>query len=161
MRRLLLLLSSVLLSGGPAWAVTPNSIVTMQEPKVGVVQFLQGTDNAGTYKTVFTAGASGSKCNALWSTNDDSTTLHVLTIQLARGGIRYGGVAVITASNQGYSTGIPALNLLSPTLWPGLPLDSDGNPYLQLQSGDSIQATFATALTTATRINLIISCGDF
>lgn len=161
MRRILGVLVGVLLSASAALAVTPNSIVTMQTPTVGVAQFLQGTDNAGTYKTVFTAGASGSKCNGLWSTNDDGTATHVVTLQLTRGGIRYGGVAFTTTLSQGFSPAAPPLNVLSPTLWPGLPLDSDGNPYIQLQSGDSLQATFATALTAGTRINLAVSCGDF
>ena len=161
MRRVLWFLVGFLLSASLALAVTPNSIVTMQEPKVGVAQFVQGTDNAGTYKTLFTAGASGSKCNGLWSTNDDGTATHVVTIQLTRGGLRYGGVAFTTTLSQGFSPAAPALNVLNPTLWPGLPLDSDGNPYIQLQTGDSLQATYATALTAGTRISLVISCGDF
>jgi hypothetical protein len=162
MRRLLLLLCSTLLWVGPAWAaVTPNSIVTMQTPTRGIVQFLQGTDNAGTYKTLYTAGTNGSKCNALWLTTDDGTASHLVTVQLTNGGIRYGGVAVATTFGQGFVSGTPPLNLMAPTLWPGLPLDSDGNPYIQLMTGDSIQATYATALTAATRINLIISCGDY
>src|ERR1700727_2044141 len=53
-------------------ATTPNSVVTAQTPNRGVVQFLQGTDSAGTYKTLYTAGANGSKCNAMWSTNNDA-----------------------------------------------------------------------------------------
>ena len=35
-------------------AVTPNSDVTPQTPNNGKVQFLQGTDSAGTYKTLYT-----------------------------------------------------------------------------------------------------------
>jgi hypothetical protein len=148
-------------------AVTPNSAVTMQTPTRGVVQFLQGTDSAGTYKTVYTAQApgpaasNGARCNALWLTTDD-TVPHLVTVQLTNGGIRYGGTAVLTIASAGYVNAVPAMNLLSPTLWPGLPLDSDGNPYLQLASGDTLQATYAApALTASTRINLVISCGEF
>ena len=49
MRRVLWWVAGFLVLGVPLTfgAVTPNSIVTMQTPTVGVVQFLQGTDNAG------------------------------------------------------------------------------------------------------------------
>jgi hypothetical protein len=133
----------------------------MQTPTRGIVQFLQGTDSAGTYKTLYTAGTNGSKCNALWLTTDDGTATHVVTVQLTNGGVRYGGLAVLTVLSAGFANGVPALNLLAPTLWPGLPLDSDGNPYIQLASGDTLQATFATALTASTRISLVASCGDY
>jgi hypothetical protein len=162
MRRLLVLWGVLVLGVAPALAVvTPNSIVTMQTPTRGIVQFLQGTDSAGTYKTVYTAGTNGSKCNALWLTTDDGTATHVVTVQLTNGGVRYGGLAVLTVLSAGFANGVPALNLLAPTLWPGLPLDSDGNPYIQLASGDTLQATFATALTASTRISLVASCGDY
>jgi len=144
-------------------AVTPNSPVFMQTPTVGKVQFLQGTDSAGTYKTLYTAvtPGNGARCNALWLTTDDGTATHLVTVQVVAGGIRFGGVAALTTFSQGFANGVPALNLFAPALWPGLPLDSDGNPYLQLAPGDTLQATYATALTSATRINLMISCGEF
>jgi hypothetical protein len=147
---------------GPSWAaVTPNSPVFMQTPTVGKVQFVQGTDSTGTYKTLYTAGTNGARCNAMWLTTDDGTATHLVTVQVVSGGIRWGGVAALTTVSQGFVSGTPALNLLAPTLWPGLPLDSDGNPYIQLATGDTLQATYATALTAATRINLVVSCGEF
>jgi hypothetical protein len=142
-------------------AVTPNSAVTMQTPTRGLVQFLQGTDSAGTYKTIYTAGSNGARCNALWLTTDDASATHVVTVQITSGGIRYGGVTVLTVVSSGYVNAVPSMNLLAPTLWPGLPPDSDGNPYIQLASGDTLQATYATALTASTRINLVAFCGEF
>lgn len=151
-----------LLLAGVAWAaVTPNSIVTMQTATRGIVQFLQGADTAGTYKTIYTAGANGSKCNGLWSTNDDAAVTHPLTVQLTNAGVRYGGVTVMTTSSQGFASGVPALNLLAPTLWPGLPLDSDGNPYLLMVSGDTLQAKYELNLSTSTRISIVASCGEY
>jgi len=147
---------------GSSWAaVTPNSPVFMQTPTVGKVQFVQGTDSAGTYKTLYTAGTNGARCNAMWLTTDDGTTTHLVTVQVVSGGLRFGGVAALTLQSQGFVNGTPALNLLAPTLWAGLPLDSDGNPYIQLATGDTLQATYATALTAATRINIVVSCGEF
>lgn len=148
--------------GMPGYAaVTPNSAVTAQTPNRGIVQFLQGTDSAGTYKTLYTAGANGSLCKAIWETNNDGSATHLITLELVNSAVKYGGVAVTTASNDGYANGTPAKNLMSSTNWPGLPLDSDGNPFLFIASGDTLQATFATALTASDKINLTSVCADF
>ena len=142
-------------------ATTPNSFVSPQTPNRGIVQFLQGTDSAGTYKTLYTGGSNGSKCFGLWETNNDASATHLITVQVVNGGVKYGGVAVTTASSDGFVNGVPPKNLMSPSNWPGLPLDSDSNPYFILASGDTLQATFATALTSTDLIDLISVCSDF
>ena len=142
-------------------AVTANSLVSPQTPNRGIVQFLQGTDVAGTYKTVYTAGSNGSRCNALWLTTSDGTATHLMNIQVVNSAVKYGGTAVTTTLGAGFLTGIPPINIMSPTNWPGLPLDQYGNPYLQLISGDTLQVTYTTALTSTTVINLVASCSDF
>jgi hypothetical protein len=97
----------------------------------------------------------------MWLTTND-TVAHVMTIQLVNGAVKYGGLTITTGTTlPGFATGVAPLNLLAPATWAGLPLDSDGNPYLQLMSGDTIQATFATALTSTDFINIIASCADF
>lgn len=142
-------------------AVTPNSVVTPQTPNRGIVQFLQGTDVAGTYKTLYTGGANGSKCIAIWETNNDGSATHVITVQVVNSTVKYGGVAQTTASNDGFASGTPAKSMFNTSLWPGLPNDSDGNPFIFLANGDTLQATFATALTTSDVINLEAVCMDF
>ena len=150
-----------LLLGSADAAVTANSAVTAQTPTEGRVQFLQGTDSAGTYKTLYTAGANGSRCNALWSTNNDASATHLLTCELVNGAVKYGGMAITSVVSAGYTTGNPAQNLLLPTVWTGLPSDSDGNPYIQMASGTTLQCTFATAITSSDKINIEASCADF
>lgn len=142
-------------------AVTANSAVTAQTPNRGIVQFLQGTDTAGTYKTLYTAGANGSVCNALWETNNDPSATHLVTVQIVNTAVKYGGTAVTTAHSDGFASAVPPQNFMSTTNWPGLPLDTAGNPYLQLVSGDTVQATFATNLTASDLINLVIFCADY
>ena len=66
-----------------------------------------------------------------------------------------------TVTSAGFVSGAPDQNLMSASVWPGLPVDEYGNPYIQLISGDTIQATFATALTSTAVINIVASCGDF
>jgi hypothetical protein len=142
-------------------AVTANSIITAQTPNRGIVQFLQGTDTAGTYKTLYTAGANGSMCFGMWSTNNDPSATHVITVQIVNAAVKYGGVALLSIVSAGFATGVPAQNLMSAAVWPGLPVDSNSNPYIVLASGDTIQATFATALTASDVLNIVTFCVDY
>ena len=155
------LLAFALAAGTAFAAATPNSFVTPQVPSRGIVQFLQGTDSAGTYKTLYTAGSNGSRCYAIWSTNNDGSATHLLTIQIVNGGVKFGGTAITTVSSAGFATGVPGQDLMGSGAWVGLPRDQYGNPYIQLVSGDTLQATFATNLTSSDLINIVASCSDF
>jgi len=155
-----------LLCGQALAAVTANSVVTPQGLNPGFVQFLQGTDSAGTYKILVNAGANGSKCLGAHMSTDDGTATHLVTLQVTAGqvansGVRYGGAALTTVLSAGFANATPAQSLMAPNVWPGLAIDSDGNPYLILGAGNSLQATFASALTASTRINLQITCFDY
>jgi hypothetical protein len=142
-------------------AVTPNSIISAQTPNRGHVQFLQGTDSAGTYKTLYTAGANGSKCFGMWSTNNDGSATHLITVQIFNATVGYGGMAITSVESAGYANATPAQNLTSPANWTGLPIDANGNPYISLVSGDTIQATYATTLTSSDYINITVNCLDY
>ena len=145
-----------------SFAAVTATPVFVQTPNRGIVQFLQGTDSAGTYKTLYTGGSNGSKCTGMYITSNDSTA-HLVTIQLVNGGVKYGGTAISTGTTTpGYASGAGAINAMSSANWPGLPLDSDGNPYFYLAgTGDTIQATFATSLTSSDFINIVAICADF
>jgi hypothetical protein len=159
----LLALAALLALLGPVAdaAVTANSIVTAQTPNRGIVQFLQGTDTAGTYKTLYTSGSNGSRCYGMVMNNNDGSATHLVTVQVVNTAVKYGGVALTTVSNAGFANATPPQSLMAPSVWPGLPMDSNGNPYLALASGDTIQATFATALTSTDLINIQVTCVDF
>ena len=142
-------------------AVTPNNVITAQTPKNAVVQFLQGTDTALTYKTAYTAGTNGSKITALWMDNNDASATHVVTCQIVNTAIKYGGVALLSVINAGFATAVPPQSLLTPSVWAGLPIDGNGNPYMYLNSGDTLQCTFATALTASDQIDIHVTASDF
>ena len=162
MKKLLLsLLASVLFASQAMAAVTANSIVTAQTPNRGIQSFVQGTDSPGTYKTVYTAGANGSKISALLMTNNDASATHLVTCQIVNGGNKYGGAALTTVVSAGFVSATPPQSLLTPAIWPGLPIDGNGNPYLTLISGDTLQCTFATALTSTDQINIISVNSDY
>lgn len=143
-------------------AVSTNSFVTLQTPILSVVQFLQGTDSPGTYKTLVTGGTNGSKIIGLIATTNDASASHLLTCQLVRSAVSYGGVAITISTNSGFANATPPVNLMTSSTWPGLPIDSDGNPFLYLSgTGDTLQCTFATALTSTDVINVIAIVGNF
>lgn len=161
MKKILLSAVLALICSGALAAVTANSVVTAQTPNRGVVQFLQGTDSAGTYKTLYTAGSNGSKCQGLVMNNNDASATHLVTVQIVNTSVKYGGVALTSVSSAGYASGTPPQAMMTATIWPGLLVDSDGNPYINLISGDTLQATFATALTSADVLNIYVVCFDF
>jgi len=145
-----------------AYAAVTATPVFVQTPNRGIVQFLQGTDSAGTYKTLYTGGANGSKCTGMYITSNDAAA-HLVTIQLVNSSVKYGGMAISTGTTTpGFASGAPAISAMAPVNWPGLPTDSDGNPYFYLAgTGDTIQATFGTGLTASTVINIVAICADF
>jgi hypothetical protein len=156
------LLAALLFMASPAFAATtPNSIITAQTPNRGIVQFLQGTDSAGTYKTLYTGGTNGSKLVGIYMTNNDASATHLVTCQVVNSAVKYGGASLTTVVSAGFVSGTGAQNMMSSSVWPGLPLDSDGNPFLYMVSGDTLQCTFATALTSTDVINLVAVTADF
>ena len=140
---------------------TPNSFISPQTPTRGIVRFAQGVDTAGTYKTIYTAGANGSRCYAIWGSNNDGSTTHDITIGLFNGGVEYATSLTTTVKSAGTSTGVPNQSFLAGFV--GLPVDQYGNNYIQMIYGDTLQVTFATTIGggSSTYISLIASCSDF
>lgn len=149
-------LMAISLAGPSVAAVTPTPVFP-QALKNTKTCYVQGTDAAGTYKTIYTGTTNGSKILAIWGgTNDDAT--HLATIRMststadhcATNGTCGSGVAATLAVSSGYVAGTPVVNFVNQTSWPGLPVDSDGNPFMYLSDAtQTIEATFATAFSTA------------
>lgn len=154
-----------------AWAaVSQNLFVTVQTPKNGTVTFVQGTDTAGTYKTLYTGGANGSKIKAIWVTSNDASAAHLVTVQLSTSTSAHcspqsncvGGVAVTIPVNAGFANAVPGVNFMAPANWTGPPVDSDGNPFLYLSgSSQTLEVTFATTLTSSDQIGVTVIAEDF
>lgn len=144
-------------------AVTATPIF-LQTPKVTPQNFVQGTDAAGTYKTLYTAGANGSKVVAVMVSTDDGSASHLLTLALTRSATDYtiGTYTLpVNSGGDGSTAGVDMLRGGPNTLIKGLPQDNDGQSYLLLESGDTLRLTFATALTASKRINVITIGADF
>jgi hypothetical protein len=119
-------------------AVTPNSFIFPQKPRMG--RAYNGNLDAN-LKTFFTAGANGSKVVGI-ILSQNSGVVATATIGLVRGGVHYllgtATVNIIAGWNYGPSTRT-VCDGMAPSVMGGLPVDEDGNRYLLLMSGDSLQ----------------------
>lgn len=138
-------------------AVTSTPVLP-QTPKITPQQFVQGTDSAGTYKTIFTAGSNGSKITAILVNTTDGTATHLLTLRLNRSSTGYPIINYTLPINSGGDGSAASIDLLAggpSSLLQGLPIDNDGQKFLFLESGDTLEVTFATALTAGKNIYVV------
>lgn len=146
-------------------AGTANAFVTPQTPNCTVQNFVQGTDVAGTYKTIYTAGAApGTKIVGINVATDDGSASHVLTLVLTRSAVNYYIGAYTLPVNSGTDGATAAVDLMRggpSTLIPSWPVDNDGQRFGFMASGDTLRMTFATALTAGKRIDVLVTAGDF
>lgn len=157
MKRALLAAAAALIFAGPALAaVTPNSLVTGQLPKIGAAALVNGTLGP---TVVYTGGSAGSKCFGLYSTNTD-TSAETLTIDVYNGTTAFPAVVIATVIGAGTVSGTAGQALMTAAVWPGLGVDGNGNPFVYLPNGWFLRAT-ASAVTSAKAINVVVSCQDF
>lgn len=136
------------MSATPVFVGTPN---------VGLVQIVNA--DASAQKTLFTAGASGSKITSISAVSDD-TAARVIQLSVLRGGTNYPIATVNVPIGSGSDGTIVAVDLMSLTLSPWLPLDNDGEAYILLKSGDVLQAKALTSITAAKTMTLLAQGGD-
>lgn len=139
-----------------------------KQPRAGCINFVQGTDTAGTYKASFTAGANGSKVVAVIVASGDTAVAHKMTMAYNNATTRFIIGSLTIPINSGTDGSTPSVDLLAglttATGTPinnGLPLDNDGQKYLFIEVGSTLDFTFATALTASTRIDVTIIYADF
>ena len=140
-------------------AVTANSLVSPQTPNRDVVRFVGTTDAAGVAKSLSVAGANGSDVNALYVTN--GATAHAVSVLILNSATTYTANVVTVAVNSGQNGTALPVNMLSPAVWPGLPFDGNGNPFLRLEPGDTLELSYATAQGTADTIYAFATRSDY
>lgn len=135
---------------------TPAFVAT---PKITPVAFTN-SDSANTKKTIHTAGSNGSKVVAVLASSTD-TSNRTGQIWLTRSETSYllGSTVVPTLAGTDGSTA--SANLLPPSLLGSLPRDNDGQPYLFLESGDTLQVSFTAQVTSAKEIDVVAVAGNF
>lgn len=132
--------------------------VFVQTPKITPKSILPADTTAKV--TICTAGGDGSKVVGITVTSTD-TGSRILQIFLTRSATSYLLASFIIPTLSGTDGAAAVFNAMNPTLWPGLPIDNDGQRYLFLVSGDTLQAAVTVTVTAAKEIDIATVSGDF
>lgn len=172
MRRLLAAaLAALFLAAGLVEAAVTATPVFLQ--KIGTTHLAQiinstgfaviATDAASVTNTVaaYTCGADGSKITGMVAGSTDTATalLEVFIVNTSK--VYLLGTFTVPI-NAGNVSSTPVLNLMSSANMPGLPADSDGNPYFTCVTGDVIRVGVQTAAVTANKaVTVTVVGADF
>lgn len=134
--------------------------VFVQTPQITPVAFTN-SDSANTKKTIHTAGSDGSKVVAVLATSTD-TSNRTAQLWLTRSATSYLLGSVVVTTLAGTDGAVATQNLLPSTLFgAALPIDNDGQRYLSLKSGDTLQVSFTAQVTSAKEIDVVCMAADF
>ena len=95
------------------------------------------------------------------SNNDDQSATHVVTTRIVHSATNVPIATFTTTISSGTTIYGTTVDMMSVANWPGLPRDAMGNPFIFLAAADTLQVTFATALTASAQINIYAVCTDF
>lgn len=137
-------------------AVTAKPIF-IQAVNVGLATIVPADTTAA--KTIFTAGANGSRVSAI-TVHSTDTALRDVVLSLVRSATSYPLFTISVPINAGNTNAIGALDLLRSPLLPGLPYDAFGNRYIDLKSGDTLTINTTTTVTAAKQITAAALGGD-
>jgi hypothetical protein len=132
----------------------------IKQPQNGKLQ-LTNSNTAGAFATLYTGGSNGSKITSILAMTTD-TVAHDLQIAITNGGVSYVLGTIAVPAGSGNTSGTLPVNLLDPTKLLGLALDSDGNPYILLQSGDTLTINPVVVVSSTKVVNIVAAtAGDF
>jgi len=132
--------------------IYPATIVT-------AVQQILPADTT-TLKTLYTAGASGSRVENIIISSTD-TSLRDLVFYVNVSGTDYQLCTVSCPINSGNTNAIFPLNLFQNVAFQGLNFDPNGNRYLYLASGAVLKVKSATSVTATKVIQFFVQGGDY
>lgn len=147
------------LSGPPSWAlVTANSIVTAQTPRAYKAQITNISNT--TPVNLVAGGVNGTKVISIICSNTDTSAYNV-TFSVLRSPTSYVLGTVAIPASSGNVAGSPPVSILNTTNVPGIPQDSDGNPYLFLEPTDTLQMANGSIITAGKAISCHTVAADF
>jgi hypothetical protein len=123
-------------------------------PNLGCAKFINSDGTTG--KTVFTAGASGSRVLSMVATSDSSSALQ-FTLTLERSSVGY-KIDTFTIPGADLTTPTTNWNMLDPEYlrW----LDAN-EPHLILPSGVMLKVTPVAAVPSGKEVSIFVMGGDF
>lgn len=128
-------------------SVSPNSIITPQTLQAGSPTNGLTNANGTAAITVFTAGTNGSILAGLNVYSTDTST-GTITLNKVVSAVTYPLVTTTIPIQAGNVTGTAPVNLLSAAIFPGLPKDQYGNPFLSLANGETLTVAMSVAPTS-------------
>lgn len=135
-------------------SASPSFIGTLQTP---AAQF-QNADGT-TFKTLLTAGASGSRVDSLFASNSDTGSAYVVQLALQKSAVDYVIGEVNVPLGSGTNGTAKSVALLNPTDIPGLAYTEAG--ALFLASGVALRARVKTAVAGSSAVQIIGCAGDY
>jgi hypothetical protein len=127
-------------------------------PKVSN-QTIVNADASG-LKTLVTGAAQGSKVSGVMLSSDDTVARDVQVGVTQNGGSFFPLGTVVVPIQAGTIAATSSVKALDTAKIPGLPIDSDGNPYIFLETGDTLQIKSLTTMTATKSIFATAIHGD-
>jgi hypothetical protein len=93
-------------------------------------------------------------------TNTDASGYNV-TFSVLRSSTTYVLDTVVIPASAGYGPVTPPVSILNAANIPGIPLDSDGNPYLFLEATDTLQMANGSTIAAGKVISCHTVAADF
>ena len=129
------------------------------QPNVGSVAVTAAETTA--LQTVYTAGANGSKILGIIITSNDTSNRDIEINRVTVAPVTYQLYTVPVPLTAGTAAGVAAVNGMDPTYAKGLPVDNDGNPFIYLGIGDTLQVNALATLTGGKAFNVTVFAADF
>jgi len=146
-------------AGPSSWAlVTANSIVTAQTPRAYKAQITNTSSTAAV--NLVAGGINGTKVISIICSNTD-TSAYSVTFSVFRSPSSYVLGTVAIPASAGNLAGSPPVSILNTTNVPGVPQDSDGNPYLFLEPTDTLQMANGSIIAAGKAISCHTVAADF
>jgi hypothetical protein len=152
----------LLLGISEAEAAVTATPVFPQTPKGPLAQILNGTGTAQV--TLVTAGANGSKVISIVCSSTDTVdrSLNLTRVRSATSYLLTQVDMPALSGDAGSSSGFtPPVGVIAQGNIPGLPMDSDGNAFIYLESGDTLVINTTVTLTSAKIIACSAVSADF
>jgi len=125
-------------------------------PRKALVQIVNA--DASSAKTLIVAGSNGNKVVNLVASSNDSSPRDI-QVSLVRSATTYVLATTTVAANSGNAAGTAPVDLLA--IIPNLARDQDGQPYLFLESGDTLVVGTLTTVTTAKIVSVHSDHAEF
>ncbi len=129
-------------------------------PKITPAAFTNA-DSANAKKTIATAGTLGSKIVGVTAAGTDTST-RIAQLWLTRSATSYLLASTTVAVTAGSDGATAVQDLMTASLWPGLSNDgTTGQRFFFLESGDTLQVSFTTQVTSAKEIDVVAHFANF